>query len=314
MKIIINGDNEGPVLDFSDEYPTIDVKPEFIQGDKKNPNLTNKRKYSSQWTGSDTEKRYDENVAKGIKHFYKKDDFYYDINANGFRCDNFDTMDFTKKSIIYLGCSKTYGIGVPESDAWPTMVHERIQKEHNTTYNYVNLGVPGGGIDSYLHFLPYFSKFNPALIISATPEIVRMNLIRDERSPEQVAEDEGEVFLRNYITSDVEGNEGHLDNIYKGMVSYGDAYFEYRKRVVYANIDSVAKMLNARFVESNSKYNHTFYGSSLANLPKRFQKGWVTKNSSNKLNARDLLHPSISQHKNFTETMMNKILINTVEY
>ena len=305
---IINGCNR--VLDFKDEYPTIDVKPEFIQGDKKNSNLTNKRKYSSQWAGSDTEKLYDENVAKGIKHFYKKDDFYYDINANGFRCDNFDTMDFTKKSIIYLGCSKTYGIGVPESGAWPTMVHERIQKEHNTTYNYVNLGVPGGGIDFYLHFLPYFSKFNPALIMSATPEIVRMNLISEGRNPEEIETNEGEVFLRNYITSDLlNGDLGQLDKIYKDMVSYGDAYFEYRKRVVYANIESVAKMLNARFVDIHSKYNHTSYNGPYLpkNLPKRFQKGWVTKNSSTKLNARDLLHPSIAQHKSFTKMMMNKI-------
>ena len=288
---IINGDST--VLDFTDEYPSMDVNSEFIQGDKKNPNITNKRKYSSQWTGSDTEKLYDENIAKGIKHTYKKDDFYYDINANGFRCDNFDTMDFTKKSIIYLGCSKTYGIGVPESDAWPTMVHVRIQKEHNTTYNYVNLGVPGGGIDSYLHFLPYFSKFNPALIISATPEIVRMNLIKDERSPKEIAKDEGEVFLRKYIASDlweddVKNLVPRLDNIYKVMISYGDAYFEYRKRVVFANIDSFAKMLNARFVEIHSE-------------------DIVNKMKSDELNARDLKHPSRYSHKKFTEMMMNKI-------
>ena len=288
---ILNGDST--VLDFTDEYPSIDINSEFIQGDKKNPNITNKRKYSSQWTGSDTEKLYDENIAKGIKHTYKKDDFYYDINANGFRCVNFDTMDFTKKSIIYLGCSKTYGIGVPESDAWPTMVHERIQKEHNTTYNYVNLGVPGGGIDSYLHFLPYFSKFNPVLIISATPEIVRMNLIKDERSPKEIAKDEGEVFLRKYIASDlweddVENLVPRLDNIYKVMISYGDAYFEYRKRVVFANIDSFAKMLNARFIETHSE-------------------DIVNKMKSDELNARDLKHPSISSHKKFTEMVMDKI-------
>jgi len=306
---IINGDNT--VLDFKDEYPSIDVKHEFLQGDKKNPNITNRRKYSSQWTGSDTEKRYDENIAKGIKHTYKKDDFYYDINANGFRCDNFDTMDFTKKSIIYLGCSKTYGIGVPESDAWPTMFHEMIQKERNTTYNYVNLGVPGGGIDYYLHFLPYFSKFNPALIISATPEIVRMNLIKDERSSEEIAKDEGCVHLRQYIVNDVleDGWNKTLSptaNIYKGMISYGDAYFEYRKRVVFASIDSFAKMLNARFVENGTedilrRWKEVVFCESEDYLIK-----------ANK-NARDLAHPSISSHKHFTEMMMDKIKGNNYE-
>lgn len=299
---IINGENT--VLDFKDEYPSIDVQDEFLQGNKKNPNVINRRKYSSQWTRGDTEKRYDENIAKGVKYTYKKDDFYYDINANGFRCDDFDTMDFTKKSIIYLGCSKTYGIGVPESDAWPTMLHEMIQKEHNTTYNYINLGVPGGGIDYYLHFLPYFSKFNPKMVISATPEIVRMNLIKDDRSSEEIAKDEGCVYLRQYIVSDLwDVRNGWsktlippLDDIYKGMISYGDAYFEYRKKVVFATIDSFAKMLNARFVENDTEVT---------------LQRW--KYHPDEVNARDLDHPSMYSHKKFTEMMLDKIKGNNNE-
>ena len=169
-------------IETEDDWPLALLPGELGWGEVPNPNKSKNRKHSTQWAWMDNEERYDKDIANGIKHTYKKDDFYYDINANGFRCDDFDTMDFTKKSIIYLGCSNTFGIALPEEHCWPTIVHNKIQEEHNTTYNYINLGVPGGGFDWYLHFLPYFSKFNPAFIISADPEVTRMNWVSETGS------------------------------------------------------------------------------------------------------------------------------------
>jgi len=215
-----------------------------------NPNKSKSRTYSGQWYPSDTEELYDRNITGGIKIDYKKDDFYYDINSVGFRCDDFDTMDFTKKSIIYLGCSHTFGIGLPEEHCWPTIIHNKIQEEHNTTYNYINLGVPGGGFDWYLHFLPYFSKFNPTLIISANPEVTRMNLISESGALCQFSpvSDAGRPSGSRTENS----HDKRIGTTYKRML-LEEKHFEYRKEVILANVDAVAKILHSKFITMDGR-------------------------------------------------------------
>jgi lysophospholipase L1-like esterase len=279
------------IIDFkNDDYPTAHLPVEVFDNirysrelNKKysNPTKSKNRKYSTQWAWADKEERYDQDIANGITHTYKKDEFYYDINANGFRCDDFDTMDFTKKSIIYLGCSYTYGVGLPDTDTWPSMFHDKIQKEHNTTYNYINLGVPGGGIDYYLHFLPYFSKFNPALIVSATPEITRMVMIEDDyfMNDMSIGTIDVNILRKKTLTQ--------IERAYDRLVQLGDNYFEYRKEIIFANIRAYAKSHHTEFldVDVNSFEN----------------------NSSNEEIARDNVHFSSTSHKVLVEMMINKI-------
>jgi hypothetical protein len=281
MEILLDNDSE---LDFNDAFPSVPIIPVFSTGKNKNPQLSKKRTYSSQWAWADTEERYDKDISKGIKHTYKKDDFYYDINANGFRCDNFDTMDFTKKSIIYLGCSNTFGVGVPEADTWASMVHEMIQTEHNTTYNYINLSVPGAGLDWYLHFLPYFSKFNPVLILSATPDMSRMNLITPENNQIISLTVAGVTALKKNKTSTP------LDTTYLRIAGMGDGFFEYKKQVIFANINSTAKIIGAKFYEECSlDMVLTREDETIGEI------------------ARDGAHPVRFHYKTFAKLMMNKI-------
>jgi len=65
-----------------------------------NPKLSKNREISSQWANSDTEENYIKTTEMGVVHTYKADDFYYDLNKHGFRCDNFDTMKSGLKSVI----------------------------------------------------------------------------------------------------------------------------------------------------------------------------------------------------------------------
>jgi hypothetical protein len=281
MKVYIDRHPEQPTifkeLDFDDVYPSIIIPDELtlgVRNSTKSPKRIN-RKYSSQWLPGDSEERYDKDIANGIKHTYKKDEFYYQVNANGFRCDDFDTMDFSKKSIIYLGCSHSFGMGVPEEHIWTVKVHTMLQREHDTTYNYINLGVPGGGLDWYLHFLPYFGKFNPAFIISATPEITRMNMIYDDGRISQ------QIPTRDNTMSE-------KDHAYSKLVNMGDSFFEYRKKLVFANINSTATLLDATFIEHGA--------IELFNSPYKYHDI-----------ARDNSHPNKFLHKEFANCMMNKI-------
>ena len=281
---------DAPALDFNLEYPSTfcNLSTSHIQLGTLDTATNNKRKYKHQWSGTDNEEQYNEVVSQGIKRTYEKDDFYYETNENGFRCDDFDTMDFTKKSIIYLGCSNTFGVGVPEEDSWPTVLHDKIQKEHNTTYNYINLAVGGGGIDWYLHFLPYFGKFNPSLVISGTPEMTRMSM--------PVAGWGIQHVLKNFVFSTAmeETNSttpaSDITKAYINLVTCGDEYFQYKKQVLLANVNSTAKLLGARFFETHV--------GRMTNDTRNTTLGEI---------ARDNAHPGRQEHHAFAEYMMNKI-------
>ena len=233
-----------------DDWPSALIPGSLPTNEYPNPNRSNTRKYSGRWYASDTEELYDKHIADGVKLSYKKEDFYYDLNSTGFRCDDFDTMDFTKKSIIYLGCSHTFGTGLPEEDCWPTIMHNKIQEEHNTTYNYINLGVPGGGVDWYLHFLPYFSKFNPAFIISATPEVTRMNWVTEGGWLMSITP--SEVTELTQISKLPIAYRRRIATTYRRML-LEENHFEYRKEVIFANIASVAKILNSKLIIMDSE-------------------------------------------------------------
>ena len=264
-------------LDFNDKWPS-----SAEVGSGESVPVNKNRKYRFQWWPCDTEEKYDMHVRKDKYISYKKDDFYYDVNANGFRCDDFDTIDFTKKSVIYLGCSHTFGIGLPEEHCWPLITHKVLNTTE--TYNYINLSVAGGSVDWYLLFLPFFKKFNPALIISANPFTERMIMIDDFN--------ENEKILRDIHPSDAKLNKSFNNvNIYKAydyLLRFQPDYFEYRRKVIFANIESVAKSLNAKFISidnetlmrANMKYLHT---------------------------ARDLGHFSKEHHEFISSIILNKI-------
>ena len=265
-------------LDFNDKWPSGPIVGHLDDNVPVNKN----RKYRFQWWPSDTEENYDIHERKGKIPSYKKDDFYYDINANGFRCDDFDTMDFTKKSIIYLGCSHTFGIGLPEEHSWPSITHKVLNTTE--TYNYINLSVAGGNIDWYLHFLPYFAKFNPALIISANPFTERMIMIDDENEKEKI--------LRDLLPSDAKRSQRFsnvdVSKAYDYLLRFQPDYFEYRRKVIFANIESVTKSLNAKFISID---NETLMRAKMKYLH----------------TARDSLHYPKEHHEFISSIILNKI-------
>jgi len=136
--------------------------------------VNSKREYIQQWIPMDTEENYNRLEKEGFKNRFTADSFVYELNKNGFRCDNFDTLDLSKKSIIYLGDSHTFGIGSPEEDIWCSILHKSLQEHYNTNFNLINLGIGGGSFDDYLRLIPYIKKFNPHMIVSYNPPMYRM--------------------------------------------------------------------------------------------------------------------------------------------
>jgi hypothetical protein len=225
---------------FSKDWPDNVILGNLSYGwtNYKNPDNPN-RTHGITWIPMDTEENYNKLKKEGYYSLNKSvvENFKYEVNSNGFRCDNFDTIDFSKKSIVYLGCSHTFGIGSPEEDIWCSMLHKLLQEHYNIKFNFINLGVPGGSIDDCLRFIPYFKKFNPHMIISCNPTLHRMIIPHDS-----------EQSVGYYSAGCVRTPENRG---YHELLKHSDEYFIYKYNMTLQVVKSVSDAMNIEFYESN---------------------------------------------------------------
>jgi|TARA_B110000259_G_scaffold180304_1_gene220901 hypothetical protein len=113
------------------------------------------------WIPMDTLKLFKKNLKKfptRMSHWVENP-FEYTINKYGFRCPSFDDISDTPK-LMTVGCSNTFGIGLPEHGIWPRMLADELNLE------LYNLAVPGGSSDSvYRTIKLWFDKIKPSLIV-----------------------------------------------------------------------------------------------------------------------------------------------------
>jgi len=117
------------------------------------------------WVPSDTEKLFKKNCKKHPKQmeYWIKNSFSYTINKYGFRCPSFDDMSDNPK-LMSVGCSYTFGVGLPEHGIWPRMLADELNLE------LYNLAVPGGSADSvYRTIKIWFQKIKPNIVVWFQP-------------------------------------------------------------------------------------------------------------------------------------------------
>lgn len=110
---------------------------------------------TSDWYSSDTEQIFDYNMSipenreilENCGH--SKTSIEYSINEWGFRTKNFTTGQHLD-SAIALGCSCTFGLGLPEKDTWPYKLSQLMDME------VYNLGVCGMGYETNFRTLEYW--------------------------------------------------------------------------------------------------------------------------------------------------------------
>ena len=79
------------------------------------------------WLGTDSLELWQKNMQDSERRahltkygFDNPRAIVYQMNSRGFRCKEFDHTD----GFIALGCSHTCGIGLPENQAWPSIVSQ----------------------------------------------------------------------------------------------------------------------------------------------------------------------------------------------
>jgi hypothetical protein len=92
----------------------------------------------------------------------------YEINSHGYRSPEFDKNN----EILVLGCSHTYGSGMPNEFTWPDIFSNSIGKK------YSRLAAPGDSIGAQIYkAFKYFEEIGNPEIIVATFPLLRLEFI-----------------------------------------------------------------------------------------------------------------------------------------
>jgi hypothetical protein len=204
-----------------------------------NPNLGSSTRSSRiRWYPSDSEENY---VKEG--NLYSIEDVDYDLNAQGFRCDEFDNIITSKnKKLMVFGCSNTFGTGLPENHIWHFHVKHELEKKYNEPIDLINLGMPGSGSEDIIRLISMMGDtFQPDYICCLLPPVFRKTLI----------DENGRLF--NYLVSNKYDKRYHdkvwtrINNIAEQLVTLAPQNFYYSEYLAMSLVETYAKLNNAKF-------------------------------------------------------------------
>jgi hypothetical protein len=107
----------------------------------------------------------------------KNSPIIYKINKHGFRSDQFKKFEPENTNILFLGCSFTSGVGLPENLIWKSFMLNEMEKKFDNIVSY-NLGVQGHSIHNCVNnFRVFIDKYGkPDYVFALFPGIERFTL------------------------------------------------------------------------------------------------------------------------------------------
>lgn len=130
-------------------FNLINQDPGFISGQSLDPCSPGENKF----IGLDNQQRFEISLRNAPKDwYYRTHEVKYILNSNRFRTKEFKDIDW-KNSIVLIGCSNTFGIGITEEDTIAANLQEITGKY------VVNLGSPGVS-NSIIAYNSYYLKEN----------------------------------------------------------------------------------------------------------------------------------------------------------
>jgi hypothetical protein len=218
-----------------------------------------------EWDHFDSKERFEKNTKDNFELLNKNNWFNktisYKFNSNGFRSDEFDS---SSDSILFLGCSLTFGTGLCIEDTYNYLIAKSLNLK------FFNLGLGGSSNDTAFrlgyHYIPLLK---PKVVVLASPEITRLELCNN-----------GEIFyyrpqLTNY----------QMDRFYKKWISDDtNSLLNCQKNSLA--IEGLCLKLGIKF--------HYF------NAPDLF----LHKDIVHEDYARDLIHPGVKTHHSVYKKIM----------
>jgi lysophospholipase L1-like esterase len=111
------------------------------------------------------------NKTHDKENIFNDESFLYKFNDFGFRTKQFNKLNNNKTNVLFLGCSITSGVGLPENLIW---TNQLINKK-NKNINFYNLGMHGASVQQIFHnFITFIKKYGkPSHVFILFPEIDR---------------------------------------------------------------------------------------------------------------------------------------------
>lgn len=166
----------------------------------------------------------------GIIKKYDDGEIRCDHNNYGFRCEDIEEKTDDDLVIVSLGCSFTYGAGVPVEDRWTDVLCKKIQEITKLKVRNYNLGLEG-------HTNDYCARTLYKTINELKPDLYCL-LFTYRNRLEWITNEDGTV------AQVIPGYDTNFINI----MNDGIAMYNFNKN--YALIDSLCRLYNVPFLFS----------------------------------------------------------------
>jgi|688.fasta_scaffold01693_8 hypothetical protein len=221
-----------------------------------------------EWDLFDSKERYEENLNKNF-NLLKSNNWIdkkitYKFNGDGFRSFEFDA---DTDSILFLGCSLTFGTGLPLEETAGYLISQKLK------LRFFNLGLGGTSNDTAFRFgYHYISTLKPKIVIMFSPENSRIELCENQK-----------IF---YYRSQMKFYQ--MDSFYKKWLLDDTNSFLNQQKNILA-IENICITNNIKFL--------------CFDAPKLFLIDFKVTNDF----ARDLIHPGIKTHQLVSEFVLGQI-------
>jgi hypothetical protein len=243
------------------------------------------------WAGTDSYNAFQTNKHK-LQHWVDNP-FDYRVDRQQFRT-HIDLNNHNGDVSVALGCSNTFGLGMPEELIWPTLMSDHIN------HPVVNLGIAGSGPDHhYLALHNVIDKLNVKSVFHFHQVFGRRLMVKfDDEGNKRLAplsfQDNNDVVYDDKYWMNVMLDEGMIDFEHKRAID-SIAGMCYSRGIKYYNFNT-QPYLNY-FVRDNYDIDKTNTSS--------------IKQASNMLQgdipSRDLIHPSKMQHQAIAQRFIDHL-------
>ena len=163
------------------KFNLLNQDPGFISGKQLNQYDPGEHKF----IGLDNHQRFEMSLKNNPKDwYYRTHEVKYILNSNKFRTKEFKDIDW-KNSIVLIGCSNTFGIGITEEDTIAANLQEITGKY------VVNLGQPGVS-NSVIAYNSYYLKENfpePLAVVHLWTALTRYFVMTESFHMENIIND-----------------------------------------------------------------------------------------------------------------------------
>ena len=263
------------------------LKEEFVKNlnsfTTKNLGNNTPRNQDTDWYGNDSEEVFIGRLEKfpQLLNYYISNKIVYKWNNVGFRSD----IDFVEnkdlKVDIFLGDSHTMGQGHKWENTWPFLVSE------HTGNKIINLGVPGGSIEtSYFALLKFSKMFNVQNVFMFHPIYARYSFPNDKTFDTIIGHE-----IEKYEADQVPWNR---DYFYSEMINEQYVAYNFNK-----HLSCIRDFCNV------NGFNFVFCLPEIFSpIPKEEGQLYNSKIYDNNIPARDLNHLAVFQMEIIADNMI----------